>query len=678
MSSHAFNHVTHAGHPCGRHVKGRSKYCWQHQGVTAPSDRPRYERTPLEIEMGVPPPDFAILPSTSKSWPSTVERTSKMGPSTVETEPTDRIDAVAARLYALSGLAASIFRVMKPMRISKGRVLDLVSGTVRHIAVKDVPHFATILSEIPVDAPLASVINSKPAYISAATVASLRNIMTPSRGYLSGLVPSFPEKQHALISMDEFTRFASPSAIITRACPTLSMASPLGAAVLSSGDVLPRSGLIDMESFLNATTATCQASTTNLLGLLSSMSPTLALALGGAAVGVSLAWLYYRHLRPDAGAKVLDNLVEEDIDMRLDDVDRLLATQKRFLDREWARKFTRCQFRNLVLAQKLRKLTDDRQFYDASDEPLQPSNVPPSNEGSGATLPPSPPSTGTPASLPSPEGMQPQPVKELANADRAEGFFDAILDMIEHNFEDFRDKLNERGRSEVHGFMTNAKENHQEAKSVISRWKTDPLSDLDRKRLHELYKSISDIYMESIARSPSETGWLKSTSSGGQPPPPAPMPPSKGGQPPPPPPRPPSKGGQPPPPPPPLPSKGGQPPPPPPPPPSKGGQPPPPAPPPPSKGGQPPPPAPPPPGGRGGSLQSKAENGTSRNASSSALPASLRGKFVPRPKSDGIIRFSAHPTAYSESGDQVFDPNPDGDIDVWYSSGMRSILDPTT
>jgi hypothetical protein len=573
-----------------------------------------------------------------------------MVPSTVETESTDRIDAVAARLYALSGLAASIFRVMKPMRVSKGRVLDLVSGTVRHIAVQDVPHFATISSEIPVHAPLASVIDSKSAYILAATVASLRNIMTPSRGYLSRLVPSFLGKQHALVSMEDFTRFASPSAIVTRACPTLSMASPLGAAIMTPGDVLPRSGLIDMQSFLNATTATCQASTTKVLGLLPSMSPTLALALGGAAVGVSLAWLYYKHIRPDAGAKVLDNLVEEDIDMRLEDVDRLLATQKRFLDREWAKNFTRCQFRNLVLAQKLRKLIDDRQFYDASDEPLQSSNVPPSSEGSGASLPPLPPSTGSPATLPSPEGMQSQPVKELADVDHAEEFFDGILDMIEQNFKDVRDKLNERGRSELQGFVTKAKENHQEAKSLISRWKTDPLSDFERKRLYELYKSISDIYVESIARSPSDDGWLNSTSSGGQPLPPPPPPPSKGGQPPPPAP----------------------------PPPSKGGQPPPPAPQPPSKGGQPPPPAPPPPGGRGGSLPTKPANGTSRNASSSALPASLRGKFVPRPKSDGMIRFSAHPIASSESSDQVFYPNADGDIDVWYSSSMRSILDPTT
>ncbi|GAQ87948.1 hypothetical protein KFL_003890190 [Klebsormidium nitens] len=408
--------------------------------------------------MGVPPPDFEILPST---WgASAVERTSKMGSSTVETAPTDRIDAVAARLYALSGLAAGIFRAMRPIVLSKGRLLDLVSGTVRHISVEDVSHIATIVSEIPVDAPLASVIASKPAYLSAATVASLKNIMTPSRGYLSQLVPSLLEKPHTLISMEEFTRFASPSAIVTRACPTLSMSSPLGAAILSAGDVLPRSGLIDLESFVNATTTTCQASTTNVLGLLPSMSPTLALALGGAAVGISLAYMYYRYLRPDAGADVLDNLVEEDIDMRLDDVDRLLATQKRFLDREWTRKFTRCQFRNLVLAQKLRKLMDDRQFYDASDEPLQSSNVPPSSAGSGASLPPSPPSTGTPAS---------EPVKELANVDHAEIFFDGILDMIEQNFEDVRDELNERGRSELQGFVTKAKENHQEAKSLISR-----------------------------------------------------------------------------------------------------------------------------------------------------------------------------------------------------------------
>jgi hypothetical protein len=341
MSSHACNHVTHAGHPCGRHVKGRSKYCWQHQRVRVPSERLRYEKTPLEVEMGVPPPDFATLPSTS-TWGATIERTSKMGYLAVETEPTDCIAAVAARLYALSGLAAGVFRAMSPIGISKGRVLNLVSGTVQRIAVKDVPRIATIASEIPVNAPLASMIAPKTAYLSAATVESLRNIMTPSRGYLSRLVPSFLEKPHALISMEEFTRFASPSAIVTRACPTVSMSSPLGAAILSSGDVLPRSGLIDLESFVNATTATCEASTTNVLGLLPSMSPTLALALGGAAIGVSLAWLYYRHIRPDASADVLDNLVEEDIDIRLDDVDRLLATQKRFLDWEWTRKFTRC------------------------------------------------------------------------------------------------------------------------------------------------------------------------------------------------------------------------------------------------------------------------------------------------------------------------------------------------
>jgi hypothetical protein len=523
---HLCKHATSSGKECGRHVHGQWKYCWQHRDKDIPPEnkfstpnRFIYERTPLEIEMGILVPEFDSFPAADFGKPPKSLHEEKPKEEWREEaghrRPTDLDVAKLAVMssLALAGSQAVSAGVLKGLL--GGGLLDLGTSAVSSITTANVPSILTIVTEVPIDEPvssllalssnvsgtslwalrsaIASIDGYSPVAPSAGShvpilahqfwqfsqttprvapgvLPALGSIMTRIGRHESGTLPILenqfwqfahgsapavvdvpiqfsaaatrviPSAFSALqtlmrrgapmatqtlpIAMEEFTRITSSIATVqwsSAASQFLGVGTPqiaartstatVGTMLSATESVLPTTGFLSLGQLSQLASSNAVSGVTKVLGSIPSMSPTLVLALGGVAVAVagSVALRYYMNLYPNAGrayyldddnmmpdedAAIRKNIRPEDLDMKLEDVDRLLKTQKQFLGVAWTNKFIRCTMRAQLLRRELDKRTAELKDLKAANRSTaqDPKHVEP--QTSGANL------TATPESVP--------------------------------------------------------------------------------------------------------------------------------------------------------------------------------------------------------------------------------------------------------------------------------------
>jgi hypothetical protein len=706
---HVCKHATSSGRECGRHVHGQWKYCWQHRGKDVPpeievskSDRVFYERTPLEIEMGIPVPDFDSFPTADSSKPREVSHEEKPKEDRREEAGHGRpTDLDVAKLAVMSGLALAGFQAVSAgvlKGLLGGRLLDLGTSAVNDITTANVPSILTFATEVPIDEPVSSLL-ALSANVSATSLWALRSAIASIDGFspvvtsagspvpilahqfwqfAHGSSPAvigvpltrssvpisatqfseftaaativIPNAFSALqtlmgrgapmatqtlpIAMEEFTRITSPIATVRwslAASQFLGVEIPqiaagvstatVGTTISTADSVLPTMSFLSLGQLSQLASSNAVSGVTKVLGLIPSMSSALVLALGGVAPAVagSVALRYYMNLYPDAGrayylddenmppdedAAIRKNIRPEDIDIKLEDVDRLLKTQKRFLGIAWTKKFIRCTMRAQLLRRELDKRVAELKDLKAAKKSTPQDPIHEEPQTSGTKLVPlsqttpqprprqSPPLQTERPPVPEPKKAPPQapkPIIELSSQKQP-----TIGSSVKELSVETRYEIGAGSRFK---FCENsACQRDDDEKDLVHLYPLDPLNPTHVALVYAGARDGPDPWgtLRRLNRPPPPPRIELGTGKGGPPPPPPP-PGGKGGPPPPPPP-PGGKGGPPLPPPPPGGKKG---PPPPPPPPGGRGGPPPPPPPPGGKGGPPPPPPQP---GRGGPL----------------------------------------------------------------------------
>ena len=662
---HLCKHATSSGKECGRHVHGQWKYCWQHRDKDVPPEnkvsKPNrfiYERTPLEIEMGIPVPEFDSFPAADFGKPPKSLHEEKPKEEWREEAGHRRpTDLDVAKLAVMSGLALVGFQAVSAgvlKGLLGGRLLDLGTSAVRNITTANVPRILTIATEVPIDEPVSGLL-ALSANVSATSLWALRSAVASIDGYspvatsagshvpilahqfwqfAHGSAPAvvdvpiqfsaaatrfIPSAFSALqtlmrrgapmatqtlpIAMEEFTRITSPIATFqwsSAASQFLGVGIPqiaartstatVGTMISATESVLPTTGFLSLGQLSQLAPSNAVSGVTKVLGLIPSMSPTLVLALGGVAVAVagSVALRYYMNLYPDAGrayylddenmppdedAAIRKNIRPEDIDMKLEDVDRLLKTQKRFLGVAWTNRFIRCTMRAQLLRRELDKRTAELKDLKAARSTAQdPKHVEPQTSGANLTATPesvplsrttpqprprqSPPLQTERPPVPEPKKAPPQaPKPSIEVSSQKQSTIGSPLK--EFDSQPSVEARYEIGAGSRFKFCENsACQRDNDEKDVVHLYPIDPLNPTHVALVYAGARDGLDPWgtLRRLNRPPPPPR-IESGAGKGGPPPPPPPPGGKGGPPPPPPP-PGGKGGPPPPPPPPG-GKGG-------------------------------------------------------------------------------------------------------------------------